>query len=50
MDPNEYMSCPDCAGNGCATCGQDGQVPTWLADPDVTGEDTARSWGWNGKR
>jgi hypothetical protein len=43
---SELMTCPDCAGC-CRTCGGDRQVPAWLADPAVVGEDAARSWGWN---
>ena len=34
----ELMGCPDCRGAGCATCGRDGTVPAWLADPEVMGE------------
>ena len=34
----ELMGCPDCQGAGCATCGRDGTVPAWLADPEVIGE------------
>lgn len=48
--PTEWMDCPDCDRRGCETCGGDGLVPTWLKDPDVVGESTARSWGWNGRR
>ncbi len=40
----DRMPCPDCQGAGCVTCGHDGQVPTWLADPGVTGA-AARHWG-----
>ena len=38
------MTCPDCNGNGCSTCGGDGTVPDWLADPNVNGEEAAKSW------
>lgn len=38
------MECPDCRGKGCATCAGDGTVPDWLTDPDVVGEETARTW------
>lgn len=44
----EQMGCPDCGGGGCGTCGGDGSVPAWLADPAVTGPETARWWGWPG--
>jgi hypothetical protein len=44
----ETMGCPDCSGRGCGTCGGDGTVPAWLKNPDVTGEEAARSWGWLG--
>lgn len=33
--PEVTMDCPDCPGTGCGTCGGDGQVPAWLADPAV---------------
>lgn len=29
------MTCPDCDGNGCTTCGGAGTVPDWLADPNI---------------
>lgn len=48
----EQMVCPDCNGDavvrGCATCEGDGTVPRWLQDPNVVGEEAARSWGWKG--
>lgn len=37
------MTCSDCNGNGCTTCGGDGTVPDWLADPKITG-DAAKTW------
>ncbi len=40
------MMCPDCNGSGCTTCDGDGQVPDWLANPEINGEKAARSWGW----
>lgn len=46
MEP-EQMTCTCCSGAGCDTCAGDGVVPVWLADPNVVGEDTARSWGWS---
>lgn len=47
-EASEWMRCPDCEGQGCETCAGDGQVPTWLKDPNVVGEHAARSWGWTG--
>lgn len=46
----EMFECPDCFGNGpgCETCGGEGEVPTWLKDPNINGEEAARAWGWNG--
>lgn len=49
--PSEQMPCPNCegvAGLWCLTCSGDGTVPKWLQDPNVVGEDAARSWGWKG--
>ena len=42
------MECPECCGDGCEVCGGGGVVPEWLADPEITGEEAARSWGWPG--
>lgn len=46
----EQMVCPDCLGAPgiCDTCEGDGTVPKWLQDPNVVGEEAARSWGWKG--
>lgn len=38
------MQCPNCPGTDCVTCGGDGTVPDWLADPAVTGPDAASTW------
>jgi hypothetical protein len=38
------MTCPDCDGKGCGTCGNAGAVPDWLADPAVTGQAAADTW------
>jgi len=38
------MECPDCTGCGCGTCGGDGQVPDWLADPNVNTPEAAATW------
>ena len=38
------MTCPDCKGNGCKTCGGDGTVPGGLADSQVNGEAAAKTW------
>ncbi|WP_281353875.1 hypothetical protein [Amycolatopsis pithecellobii] len=40
------MTCPDCDGQGCTTCGGVGTVPDWLADPNITGE-SAKDWAKN---
>jgi hypothetical protein len=48
----DVIACPGplggtgCEGDRCETCGGDGHVPAWLADPAVVGADAARSWGW----
>lgn len=42
------MPCPDHTEKDCDTCGGEGEVPAWLADPAVHGEDAARVWGWKG--
>jgi hypothetical protein len=39
---NEQMTCPSCRGEGCRTCGREGKVPAWLADPAVN--EKARAW------
>jgi hypothetical protein len=38
------MTCPNCNGKGCGTCGGDGRVPDWLADSKVNGEKAAKTW------
>jgi hypothetical protein len=38
------MQCPNCSGQGCGTCGNEGTVPDWLADPNVNGSDAASTW------
>ncbi|MGH3863840.1 hypothetical protein [Actinokineospora sp.] len=40
------MTCPTCNGNptSCQTCGGDGVVPDWLADPTVNGAAAASTW------
>jgi hypothetical protein len=51
MHSPEQMPCPNCEGvasRWCQTCEGDGTVPKWLQDPNVVGEEAARSWGWKG--
>lgn len=44
-DTNERVGCPDCRGDGCRTCGGDGEVPAWLADPAINPHASDwRSW------
>jgi hypothetical protein len=38
------MTCPDCDGKGCTTCGGDGTVPDWLTDSKIVGEQAAKTW------
>jgi hypothetical protein len=35
-NPNAPFTC-SCGGRGCRTCGDDGTMPTWVVDPEVTG-------------
>lgn len=42
------MDCPNCPCPTCTTCGGEGAVPDWLADPTINGPEAARTWGWRG--